>query len=157
MKVDRAISTMTWLDLILDNINPLGFLQLDVEGWETYSLCWAEWNFATSTTPASLSVGSGMRWIGRGGILTSRTPINLGLPATTSLPLWQNILIFSGSSILFIRIWISASTSGVGGEYLGEGRWKWCLNHFLVRIMHHNTQEIQKLGKRRQISLLYPQ
>ena len=29
---------MTCLDLVLDKINPLGFLHLDVEGWDTYAL-----------------------------------------------------------------------------------------------------------------------
>ena len=29
---------MTCLDFVLDEINPLGFLHLDVEGWEAYSL-----------------------------------------------------------------------------------------------------------------------
>ena len=29
---------MACLDFVLDEINPLGFLHLDVEGWETYDL-----------------------------------------------------------------------------------------------------------------------
>ena len=29
---------MTCLDFVLDEINPLGFLHLDVERWETYAL-----------------------------------------------------------------------------------------------------------------------
>ena len=32
---------MTCLDYVLDEINPLGFLHLGVEGWEAYSLCGA--------------------------------------------------------------------------------------------------------------------
>ena len=39
IKTDRAVFTMTCLDFVLDKINPLGFLHLDVEGWETYALC----------------------------------------------------------------------------------------------------------------------
>ena len=38
IKTDRAVFTMTCLDFVLDEINPLGFLHLDVEGWETYAL-----------------------------------------------------------------------------------------------------------------------
>ena len=39
IKTDLAISTVTCLDFILDDINPLGnFLHLNVEGWETYAL-----------------------------------------------------------------------------------------------------------------------
>ena len=34
----RAVSTMTCLKLVLEKINPLGFLHLDVEGWDTYAL-----------------------------------------------------------------------------------------------------------------------
>ena len=29
---------MTCLDFVLDKIKPLGFLHLDVEGWENYAL-----------------------------------------------------------------------------------------------------------------------
>ena len=38
MKKDWAVFTMMCFDLVLDEINPLGFLHLDVEGWETYAL-----------------------------------------------------------------------------------------------------------------------
>ena len=38
IKTARAVFTMTCLNLILDEINPLGFLHLDVEGWDTYAL-----------------------------------------------------------------------------------------------------------------------
>ena len=30
---------MTCLDFVLDEINTLGFLYLNVEGWEAYTLC----------------------------------------------------------------------------------------------------------------------
>ena len=33
---------MTCLDFVLDEIKTLGFLHLDMEGWETYTLCRAE-------------------------------------------------------------------------------------------------------------------
>ena len=33
-----AVFTMTCLDSVLDKINPLRFLILDVEGWDTYVL-----------------------------------------------------------------------------------------------------------------------
>ena len=36
--MDWAISTMTCLDFILDEIKPPKFLHLDVEGWYTYDL-----------------------------------------------------------------------------------------------------------------------
>ena len=39
IKTARAGFTMTGLDFVLDEINPLGLLNLDVEGWETYTLC----------------------------------------------------------------------------------------------------------------------
>ena len=36
IKTARTVFTMTNLDFVLDEINPLGFLNLDVEGWEAY-------------------------------------------------------------------------------------------------------------------------
>ena len=33
-----AIFTMNCLDLVFDEMKPIGFLHLDVEGWEAYSL-----------------------------------------------------------------------------------------------------------------------
>ena len=38
IKTDWAVFTMTCLNFVLDEINPLGFLYLEVEGWETYTL-----------------------------------------------------------------------------------------------------------------------
>ena len=38
IKMDRGIFTMTCLDFVLDEINPLVFLHLDMEGWGTYNL-----------------------------------------------------------------------------------------------------------------------
>ena len=38
VKTDWAVFTMTCLDYIVDEINPLGFLYLNMEGWETYAL-----------------------------------------------------------------------------------------------------------------------
>ena len=35
IKTARAFFTMTCLDFVLDEINPLGFLHLVVEGWDT--------------------------------------------------------------------------------------------------------------------------
>ena len=32
------VFTMMCLEFVLDNINPLGFLHLDVEEWETYAV-----------------------------------------------------------------------------------------------------------------------
>ena len=41
IKTARTVFTMMCLDFVLDEINPLGFLHLDVEGWESYALRWA--------------------------------------------------------------------------------------------------------------------
>ena len=38
IKTDRSAFTMTCLNFVLYEINLLGFLHLDVEGWETYAL-----------------------------------------------------------------------------------------------------------------------
>ena len=38
IKMAGEVFTMTCLGVVLDEINPLGFLHLDMEGWETYYL-----------------------------------------------------------------------------------------------------------------------
>ena len=38
IKTAWAVFTITCLDFVLDEIKPLGFLHLDVDGWETYAL-----------------------------------------------------------------------------------------------------------------------
>ena len=38
IKMAPAVFTMTYLELVLDEINPLEFLHLDVEGLEAYAL-----------------------------------------------------------------------------------------------------------------------
>ena len=38
IKTARAVFTMMCFKFVLDEINPLGFLHLDVEVWETYAL-----------------------------------------------------------------------------------------------------------------------
>ena len=38
IKMTPAVFTMTCLYFVLDEINPLGFLHLDVEEWEAYAL-----------------------------------------------------------------------------------------------------------------------
>ena len=35
IKTDRAVFTMACLEFVLDKIKPLGFLLLNMEGWET--------------------------------------------------------------------------------------------------------------------------
>ena len=39
IKTDQAVFTMTCLNFVLDEINPLVFLHLDKEGWKAYALC----------------------------------------------------------------------------------------------------------------------
>ena len=38
IKMDPEFFTMTCLDFVLDEIKPLGFLHLNVEGWKAYAL-----------------------------------------------------------------------------------------------------------------------
>ena len=60
-----AVFTMTCLHFVVDEIKPLGFLHLDVEGWEAYALCGMERHSAVSRLHTSLSVRCWMRGIGR--------------------------------------------------------------------------------------------
>ena len=38
IKMARAVFTMTCFNFVLDEIKPLEFLHLDVEGWKAYAL-----------------------------------------------------------------------------------------------------------------------
>ena len=64
-KMALAVFTMTCLDFVLDEINPLGSLHLDVEGGRPTPYVGPVRHSAVSTVPALLSVRCGMRGIGR--------------------------------------------------------------------------------------------
>ena len=111
IKTNWAVFTMTCLEFVLDEINPLGFLHLDMEGWRPTP--WGpESHSAALTIPDSLFVRCGMIGIGTGGILPSGTLMDSGIPATMSSLPWRNIQNSSGLTTSSIRIVIYAFTSG---------------------------------------------
>ena len=112
----------SWLDFILDEIEPLGFLHLDVEGWEAYSLrragealrgvidtcfviceVWDDRDRKRRYLPLSDADGSGP-------------------PCDNSSPPWRNILTSSRIDDIVDHNW-NLCFPFRGEKDSGEGRW----------------------------------
>ena len=156
IKTAWAFFTITCLDFVLDKIKPLGFLHLNMEGWDTYTLCGPG---VALPGVDYISFVVCEVWDERD---SKRRHIALR-DANGFGPTCDNVLTAMAEHPNFERIdnIIDQDRNLClcfrGEEDSGGGQMKMCVNYFMVSIPHRHTQEILRVGKQRQISLLYPQ